>query len=365
MLRMIGLMSGTSLDGVDVALLETDGERIGLFGPSGYRPYKDAEREVLRAALDIGPTLQDRHARPDVVHKAERIVTDAHREAVVGFLADHGIPLDTIDAIGFHGQTIFHNPRARLTIQIGDAAHLSTMLGRPVIADFRAADVAAGGQGAPFAPVYHRALAHHAGLNEAVVFINIGGVGNITLIDKAGDMLAFDSGPGNALIDDLMKLRTGEAMDRNGATAARGTIDQARLSTWLAHPFFHAAPPKSLDRNAWAACDVHDLSTEDAAATLTALTAHSIAIALAHGITPPKHAIVVGGGVHNPTLLAMLATAANLNIRRAQDLGFDGDAVEAQAFAFLAARSLRGLPLSFPGTTGVPVPQTGGVRFQP
>jgi anhydro-N-acetylmuramic acid kinase len=363
--RAIGLMSGTSLDGVDIALIETDGETIAAFGPTGYRAYSDAERTLLREALAAASSLTDRAARPGVLAEAERLVTQAHAGAVEDFLRQHDVPRGSVDVVGFHGQTVLHRPETRLTVQIGDGGALARALNLPVVHDLRAADVAAGGQGAPLVPVYHRALVRMAGRAEPVVVVNVGGVANVTYIDS-DRLIACDTGPGNALLDDFMLRRTGVAIDRGGEYAARGRPDRDWIARAMAHPFFAARPPKSLDRNDFAAFNVEGMSVDDGAATLTAFTATSIAQIAQHLPARPKSWIVVGGGANNPTLMRMLSEAvAPAELLTGRDLGWSGDAIEAQAFAFLAVRSLKGLPLTFPGTTGVSAPLSGGVLAKP
>ncbi len=361
MKTIVGLMSGTSMDGVDAAVLVSDGETVAGTGPTAFRPYADAERAVLRQALADARGIGDRDARTGALAEAERIVTDAHAEAVERLRAGHDGP---IDLVGFHGQTLFHAPERRLTVQIGDGRRLAARLGVPVVYDFRAADVAAGGQGAPFVPIYHRALVRMAGLAGDVVVVNIGGVSNITRIGSDGRISAGDTGPGNALIDDAMLSLTGERMDRDGTRAARGTVDGDRVAAALAAPWFTLPFPKSLDRNAFTADFVAGLAPDDALATLAAFTAASLAkgIAVAGGADT---IVVAGGGAHNPVILRMLAEASGVTVRRAADLGWDGDFLEAQAFAYLAARSVAGLPLSLPETTGVPRPMPGGVLARP
>lgn len=365
LLKAIGLMSGTSLDGVDVALIETDGERIGAFGPTGYRAYSDSERDLLRKALADAAPITSRSARPGALADAERLVTRAHAEAVESFLTAHNLSRDAIDVVGFHGQTVLHRPEQKLTVQIGDGDALAKALGMPVVFDLRAADVAAGGQGAPLVPVYHRALVRMLNRTGRTVVVNIGGVANITYIDGE-TLIACDTGPGNALLDDFMLRRTGEAVDRDGRTAAKGRADVAWIAQALSRPFFAKRPPKSLDRNDFATLSVDGMTTEDGAATLTAFTAASIAmIALALPKLPASWT-VVGGGASNPTLMRMLAERlAPAAVMCGSDLGWSGDAIEAQAFAYMAVRSLKGLPLTFPGTTGVAAPLTGGVLAKP
>lgn len=363
--RAIGLMSGTSLDGVDIALIETDGETIAAFGPTGYRAYSDAERAILREALAAARSMTDRKARPGVIAEAERLVTQAHAGAVEDFLRQQNLLRDSVEVVGFHGQTVLHRPEARLTVQIGDGGALARALDLPVVHDLRAADVAAGGQGAPLVPVYHRALVRMLNRNGPAVVVNIGGVANITYID--GDtLMACDTGPGNALLDDFMLRTTGEAVDRDGRMAAKGRADVEWIARALSLPFFGLRPPKSLDRNDFAALTVNGMSVEDGAATLTAFTAESIAMIASSLPKMPASWIVVGGGASNPTLMRMLGERlAPAQVLRGSDLGWSGDAVEAQAFAYMAVRSLKGLPLTFPGTTGVMTPLTGGVLAKP
>src|SRR5437868_4555030 len=247
MLTTIGLMSGTSLDGVDVAMIETDGRRVKAFGPSGYRPYTKDERNLLRQALTEAVDLAERDARPGILREAERAVTIAHAEAVAAFTAQNRITCEDIDIVGFHGQTVLHRPDRKLTVQIGDAAALAKAIHIPVMHDFRAADVAAGGQGAPFVPVYHRALAQSLEREGPIVVVNIGGVSNITYIDGTETLIACDTGPGNALIDDHMYRTMNQRFDKDGEFAAKGRVDQSWVSCALKLPFFALKPPKSLD----------------------------------------------------------------------------------------------------------------------
>ncbi|BBF93249.1 anhydro-N-acetylmuramic acid kinase [Blastochloris tepida] len=376
----LGLMSGTSLDGVDVAYLATDGERILAFGPTGYRPFTGAERAVLRAALDDAEILAERTARPGVLAEAEAIVTNANAEAVEAWREANRswMPLDggsfaapPVDVVGFHGQTVLHRPEVGLTVQLGDGLALARRLNVPVVYDFRAADVVGGGQGAPFVPVFHRAMAGVLHRPQPLAVLNIGGVANVTVIDGEADPVACDVGPGNALIDDFVASRTGAAMDAGGELAAAGKVDEDAVRRLLGMRFFTLPPPKSLDRNAFkAAAKVHGgldrASLEDGAATLTAFTAAAVARIVPHLKRPPKCWIVAGGGARNPTLMRMLAERlAPARVEVAERVGWSGDHLEAQAFAFLAVRALDGLPLSYPSTTGVPVPMTGGVVVRP
>jgi anhydro-N-acetylmuramic acid kinase len=364
----IGLMSGTSQDGVDVALIDTDGERIAQFGATACRSYTKAERTLLRSATAAAANLTERTARPDIVAKAEALVNDAHAEAVQSFLAANALQPGSLAAVGFHGQTLLHRPERGLTLQIGDGPALAARLGIPVVYDFRAADVAAGGQGAPLAPIFHRALVRQLGGEPPVAVLNIGGVANVTFIDGE-ELIACDTGPGNALLDDFLRLRTGRPLDTDGRKAAAGAVDEATIERLLQHPFFALPPPKSLDRNdfrGWVGEVLDGIGVEDGAATLTALTAAAVAHIVPQLPRAPKTWIVAGGGARNPTLMKMLAErVAPARIEPAHAAGWSIDSLEAQAFAYLAVRSLRGLPITFPGTTGAPHPLTGGVLAKP
>jgi anhydro-N-acetylmuramic acid kinase len=365
MLKAIGMMSGTSLDGVDLAMIETDGERRITLGPSASLDYGAADRDVLRRALVAATMLDDRALRPGPLREAEIMLTDRHADLVTSFLESQGLEPEAIDVVGFHGQTVLHRPEQRLTIQIGDAARLAGAIGIPVVHDFRAADIAAGGQGAPFVPIFHRALVEASGLDDPVAVVNLGGVGNITYVAAGADPIAFDTGPGNALIDDLMLERTGVAVDRDGKAALAGRADAAALSELMRHPYFAKAPPKSLDRNAFSRERVAGLATADAAATLAAFTAASVAAA--EPFLPRRPAVwaICGGGARNPAILAALAECVSGRVVTADEVGWSSSMMEAQAFAYLAVRSLRGLPLSFPTTTGVPAPMPGGLLARP
>ena len=357
--NVIGLMSGTSLDGVDAALLRTDGERVLAHGPALTQPYPPELRARLRALLDRAPTLT---ATDPALIEATRALTLAHGEAVQQLRAlASAMPAELI---GFHGQTILHAPaslaagQAGRTWQIGDAALLSTLTDLPVIHDFRSADVAAGGEGAPLVPLYHAALL--AGQVRPVAVLNLGGVANLTLVQANGAVLACDTGPGNALLDDWAMRHTGRPFDQDGALARKGRVVSTVLEAMLAHPFFARPAPKSLDRLSFhaALALLEGLGPEDGAATLTALSAQAVA----RTPLPEQPAVwfVCGGGRHNPALMHALAAALPAPVRPVEALGWKGDVLEAECFGFLAVRSLRGLPLSLPATTGVPAPQRGG-----
>ncbi len=360
-------MSGTSLDGVDVALIETDGERIAGFGPTGYRPYSDGEQALLRQALQEGAAMTDRAVRSGVLAEADAFVTRVHAETVEAFLRTEHIDKSGVAIVGFHGQTVLHKPAARLTVQIGDGAALARRLALPVAYDFRAVDVAAGGQGAPLVPVFHQALTRDLKRPHPIAVLNVGGVANITFVD-GGDPIACDTGPGNALIDDFMRARTGAPLDRDGDQAAKGRVDESFVAHVLANGFFSQPCPKSLDRNAFAFANIElpNFSVADGAATLSALTAASVARVVPHLPAPPRAWIVAGGGARNPTLMRMLSERLKpATVETADAVGWSSQSIEAQAFAYLAVRTLNGLPITFPATTGVMQPMRGGTLAVP
>jgi len=363
----VGTMSGTSLDGVDAAALRTDGAAIFDFGPSRYRAYSEAEREAIHAALGRWPGEAG-------VEEAAEVVEVAHAELLLGVLAD----LPQVEVVGFHGQTLAHDPLGRQgtrrTHQTGDGSVLAEVLGRTVVWDFRSMDVELGGQGAPLVPFFHFACAQWAGLAEPVVFLNLGGVGNVTYVDPRlpapeapGACLAFDTGPANAPINDLMRTRLGLAVDEGGALALVGRVDEAFVAAFLYHPHFARMPPKSLDRNDFSKIlkDVERFSTADAAATLTACAAAAVARGFEHFPEPPAALYVSGGGRLNAALMAELVRRLPCAVVPIEDLGLNGDMLEAQAFAYLAVRVLRGLPTSGPTTTGVAALVGGGQVSRP
>jgi anhydro-N-acetylmuramic acid kinase len=359
-------MSGTSLDGIDVALIETDGERIAHLGPFETFGYGAADRDLLRRALRDAAAITDRKARPGALAEAEAFVTGRHADAVHSFLAREKLDAAAVDLVGFHGQTVFHDPAQRLTVQLGHGQALADRIGIPVVWDLRADDVAAGGQGAPLVPVYHRALAEAAGLGGPLAFLNVGGVANLTYVGREGELIAFDTGPGNALLDDWLLQRTGRPFDADGRLAASGTPAADVLDRLLAHPYFAERPPKSLDRNAFDASLLAHLSDADGAATLLRFSAHAVAAALRHCPEPPGAWYVCGGGRRNSEFMRVLGgLLADTPVLPVEALNLDGDAIEAQAFAFLAVRALHRLPLTFPSTTGVPAPLTGGRISRP
>lgn len=353
-IRALGAMSGTSLDGVDAAVVLTDGSTITEFGPSAYRPYSAEEQAVLRAALGRWPD------EPGVAGAAA-LVEQAHAEVLSDF--------EGIDLIGFHGQTLAHEPHGRGTHQAGDGAALAERLGTPVVWDFRSSDVRMGGQGAPLAPFFHFACAQWIGARAPLCFLNLGGVGNLTWVDPSqptpeapGALLAFDTGPANAPINDLMMERRGAPFDKGGALAAQGNVVDGALELFLDEQYFRKMPPKSLDRNDFSLMLdlVRELSDADAAATMTAMAAAAVMQGMEHCPSPPARMLVTGGGRHNPVMMQMLAAGLDCPVEPVEAVGLDGDMLEAQAFAFLAVRAARGLPTSCPGTTGVRAAVGGG-----
>ena len=360
-----GLMTGTVLDGqIDVAFLRTDGETILEFGPAAMVSYADDVRETIIAAVGAARSWNFTGPEPGIFSTAERALTDAQAAAVINTARAHDFSLDDITAVGFHGQTVLHHPpaagRQGKTRQLGDGALMARILGRPVVYDFRSGDMKAGGHGAPLCPCYHAALLKHAGADERVAVLNLGGVGNITWQGRDGQLVGFDTGPANAPIDDWVRMHDAGTMDEGGRIAASGTVDEARLSEILNKPYFFRLPPKSLDRNDFSCRIAGDLSLPDGAALLTALAAAAVARAVALLPVRIDRLIVCGGGRHNATLMRGLAARTGLAIEAADGPGWRGDAVEAECFAYLAARQMAGLPVSHPGTTGVPAPMPAG-----
>mgnify|MGYP001627876043 FL=1 len=357
MVTALGAMSGTSLDGVDAAVIRTDGEVIESFGSSRYRPYSDAERATLKAVLGRWPGAG--------LDEALAVVQRAHEEALSGFEAE---------LVGFHGQTLAHEPAGRGTHQLGDGAALAQALGLPVVWDFRSSDVRLGGQGAPLAPFYNFACAKWIGAQAPVAFLNLGGVGNITWVDPRqpgpeaeGALLAFDTGPANAPLNDLMQERRGLACDKDGALAREGAVVDGALELFLDEGYFLKIPPKSLDRNDFSVMLdlVRELGDADAAATMCAMAASAVMRGMEHCPAPPEAVYVTGGGRHNPVMMRMLSVSLDCPVRPVEDVGLDGDMLEAQAFAYLAVRVARGLPTSSPSTTGVRALVGGGEISRP
>ena len=357
-------MTGTSLDAVDLAVLETDGETLQAFGPAGERKLTDATRDLALEATEAALAWPRGAPEPEVFARAAHAVVEEHLAAGRSFLDQHGLDWSDLDLIGMHGQTVLHErPRGGVsgrTVQLGDGQWLARRTGVPVAFDFRTADMAAAGEGAPLAPIYHLARARASGHDQAVAVLNIGGVANITLIAPGRELVAFDTGPGNGMIDLLVQARSVARYDRGGELAAVGQVDQRVLQSLLAHDYFRAPPPKSLDRHDFPLAALDGLGLEDAAATLVAFTATTVVMGLDHALEPPGRLIVTGGGRLNPEIMRTLRDRSPIPVLPAEDVGWRGDAIEAEACAYLAARTMRGLPISFPGTTGVGAPLTGG-----
>lgn len=342
----LGAMSGTSCDGVDAAMILTDGHKIFEFGPHAYRPYTEGERATIRAAFGKWPHEAG-------VAQAAAVVEAAHSEVLARFSG--------AEVIGFHGQTLAHDPKNKRTHQAGDGALLAAALGVTVVYDFRSMDVELGGQGAPLVPYFHHALAQYLGLTDPVAFLNLGGVGNLTWVDPQGalvDVLAFDTGPANAPINDAMQARFGLAQDTGGQIAAMGQADQSLVDGFLAQAYFHKLPPKSLDRDSFHRFyrKLHKLPNHDAIATLTAIAAACVNRGMEHFPAPVSQMLVAGGGRLNKTLVSQL----NISAQDIDKTSLNGDMLEAQAFAYLAVRVMRGLPTSGPKTTGVAAQVSGG-----
>jgi anhydro-N-acetylmuramic acid kinase len=352
----LGMMSGTSMDGVDAAMLMTDGQSIHAFGEHYFRPYTVEEQDIIKAAMGLWPDDD-----PAVLNAAENVVRRAHQEVIAQF--------PDAQVVGFHGQTLAHDPDAGRTYQIGDGARLARDCGKQVVWDFRSADMAAGGQGAPLAPFFHHAFARQLGMKRPVAFVNLGGVGNVTLVDgskfspEAADaLLAFDTGPANAPINDLVSERLGLSYDKDGEIAAKGQVHTDILELAFQNEYFLTKPPKSLDRNSFEGISklVEPLSTEDAAATLTAFSASCVYAAQMHFPHDPYRWLISGGGRMNVSMMNALKQRLGDNVDAVEAVGLDGDMLEAQAFAYLAVRVLRNLPTSSPTTTGCKEPVSGG-----
>jgi anhydro-N-acetylmuramic acid kinase len=355
----LGLMSGTSLDGIDAAILTTDGARLVQPGLALTVDYEPEARALLtaatRAVRDAGPGAP----LPAVAVEAERVLTRAHAAAIQRLLKEAGLTPADIRAVGFHGQTVLHAPDRGCTVQLGDGPLLARLTGIDVVYDFRSADVAAGGQGAPLAPAYHAALAAGLDAETPIAVLNLGGVANLTWIASGHEPIAFDTGPGNGLLDEWADAHLGVPFDRDGALARAGTIWPDVLGRLLDHPYFDAPPPKSLDRHDFSLAALRGLPAADGAATLAAFTAGAVGRAVEHLPAPPARWLVCGGGRHNPAVMTALRRRLG-QVDPVEAVGWRGDSLEAEAFAYLAVRSLGGLPISFPDTTGVPTPTGGG-----
>lgn len=363
-------MTGTVLDGlIDIAAVRTDGVEIEALGPYRLAPYPARLKPLLASAQSAALQWQFEGEEPAIFREAEEALTAAQADAVKLFLADCALPVKEVEIIGFHGQTVLHHApeagRPGNTRQLGDGQAMASSLGIPVGYDFRTADMRAGGQGAPLAAIYHAALLRHARAPPASAVLNLGGVANITWWAGDESVVAFDTGPANAPLNDWMVRHGLGEMDRDGALARRGRVDEARLASWLEHPYFSVSPPKSLDRNSFSASLADGLSPEDGAATLTALIGAAVARALRQLPQRPARLIVCGGGRKNPAVLDAVRERARVELVPAEAVGWRGDAVEAECFAYLAMRALRRLPITFPLTTGVRAPMTGGRIAKP
>ncbi|WP_114429349.1 anhydro-N-acetylmuramic acid kinase [Phyllobacterium bourgognense] len=370
--RAIGLMSGTSMDGIDIALLETDGRSEVRRGPSDFMPYERAFQRRIEASLNDAKSIASRNERPGELGVMEAELTKRHGDAVSVFLSSHGLSKADVDLIGFHGQTVLHRPLQALTVQLGDGKMLADRTGIPVVYDMRANDMVHGGQGAPLVPAYHQALAARVppelSQGKPVVFVNIGGISNVTITSGNSDPVAFDTGPGNTLIDQWVSEKAGIAYDAGGSIASEGLVVGHAVTRYLAKPFFDLAPPKSLDRNDFTLADLGDMELSDGARTLAKVTAEAILKASAYSPETPSLWVICGGGRKNATIMTDLtqgAAIAGAKVIVAEDLGFNGDSMEAEAWAYLAVRSLDGLPLTWPTTTGCSAPVSGGVLVKP
>jgi len=361
----IGLMSGTSMDGIDVALLRSDGEAVVERGPFLSVTYEPAFRDRLKEALEVAKVIKRRDERPGDLSPMERDLTLRHAEAVNLLLRREGLRPEDIDVIGFHGQTVLHRPDEALTVQLGDGPLLAKETGIDVVYDMRANDMVHGGQGAPLVPVYHQALGHQIPAEDwPVCFVNIGGISNLTYLGRDGTILGYDSGPGNTLIDQWVEAHAGIPYDDGGRIASEGMVVMTLAERYLDNPFFTAKTRRSLDRNDFRPPEGYEAELSDGARTLAYVSAAAILKSAGHLPAFPKTFVICGGGRLNRTImgdLVDLAGAQGAAGLTAEQAGFDGDAMEAEAWAYLAVRSAKGLPLTFPGTTGVGQPVSGGV----
>src|SRR5579859_1236052 len=368
-MRVLGFMTGTSLDAVDMAVLETDGEAITAFGPAGERKLTEAARDIMLEATKQALAWPRGAPPPAIFAEAATAGAEEHFAAAEEFLAANDLKWSDIDLIGMHGQTVLHERpqegRAGRTVQLGDAAWLAKATGVPVAYDFRTADLAAGGEGAPLAPIYHLARAVASGLKAPLAVLNVGGVANATFWSGGDEIAAFDTGPGNGMIDLMVQARGAGRFDDKGRYASVGRVNEGVLAGLLGHPYFSAPPPKSLDRFDFSLEPLEPLELEDAAATLVAFTAEAVRLGFEMMGQNPIQLVVTGGGRRNPEIMKALSERLATPVKTAEDHGWRGDAIEAEAFAYLAARTAAGLPYSFPKTTGVPSPMTGGRIIRP
>lgn len=369
-MKIIGFMTGTSLDGIDMAVLETDGEAQVTFGPFAEKPMPPEVRSVIEAATQAALNGSRETPEPEIFNVARRVIVDFHHQSVLAFVTENGLNLADFDLLGVHGQTVLHErPKGGVngrTVQLFDGQRFADLTGVPVVSDFRQADMAAGGEGAPLAPVYHRALVQAAGLPLPVVVVNLGGVANITVITE-DDLYALDTGPASGLMDQWMRQHTGKLFDENGTVAARGVAREDIVADYLKHSYFAAPAPKSLDRYDFTLKAVEGLSLEEGMATLMSFTVESLRYEIEKLGFKPQVIVLCGGGRNNTHLVKVLRQRlSDLGpVKIAEDMGWRGGAIEAEAFAYMAARSVKGLPVSYPNTTGVKVPLTGGILAKP
>ena len=368
-LTAIGLMSGTSMDGIDVAMVRSDGSEVTERGGFLTVPYRPNFRRCLADALETAKSIQKRDKRPDDLAELERELTLLHADAVETFLSRFSLSPDQIDLVGFHGQTVLHRPERQLTVQIGDGPLLAERLGLPVVYDMRANDMRTAGEGAPLAPAYHGALARNLDREHPIAFVNIGGISNITSVDADGRLTAFDTGPGNSLIDQWVEMKAGIPFDQGGAIVSEGQMQRRLIDPYLEAAFFDTSSKRrSLDRNDFLPPDPSDANLEDGARSLARLTAEAILKSSAKLRELPKTWVICGGGRSNRMImedLQDLLTPQDATVLSADALGLDGDAMEAEAWAFLAIRSSQGLALTWPETTGCSRPVTGGAMAMP
>ncbi|HRW29205.1 MAG: anhydro-N-acetylmuramic acid kinase [Alphaproteobacteria bacterium] len=366
-LTAIGLMSGTSLDGIDAALIKSDGQSIKRFGRPFHMTYSRGQRDQLKAALKAAREAGRPTSSNNLINETEQLITALHAEVIRELLKQNNLETHDVDVIGFHGQTLLHGPDDGWSWQIGDGRKLAEMLEIQVVNDLRRNDVEHGGQGAPMVPVYHQAIVRDIADSFPVGLINFGGVANITWIGgrDTDNLLAFDTGPANALLDDWIRKHTDYIYDQDGMFSKKGTVHREILSEWMKNKYFEIKPPKSLDRDDFNVDEVNELSLEDGAATLAAFSVEALKVASGQCPEPVKKWYVCGGGAHNPTIMKMLEDALACDVRPISDLGFNGDFIEAEAFAYLAVRHLYNLPITFPGTTGISKPSTGGILNKP
>tara|TARA_R110000868_G_scaffold190862_1_gene434857 strand:- start:157113 stop:158204 length:1092 start_codon:yes stop_codon:yes gene_type:complete len=353
----IGLMSGTSLDGIDAALLETDGENNITFKHGVYLPYKPEFRARMQKLAREDISILD-------MMRLEKELTEEHAAVVKMLLQEEFLTPNHVDVIGFHGQTIRHAPEEGLTLQIGNASLLRELTGIPVVSDFRRRDMAVKGEGAPLAPLYHQALFHGEELPIAVV--NIGGVANLTWIGANGELIAGDTGPGMGLIDAFVKERTNgaELYDKDGSYAENGTVDKLALETALNLPYFDKPFPKSADRYDFDSIDVKSLPIENGCRTLCEITALTILKSLQKLPSVPKRVWLTGGGAEHPTIMKVLkqkCAELDVEVFNVVDKGLSANFMEAECFAWLAVRRLENKHLSLPSTTGCQKSVCGGI----